>query len=126
MTNTVPAPLRANKLPLGYDGRRGRAFSVRLDDVERNRLAELHAQARPEMPWRPHRTNSLGAFIVWAAMQWKPGQQKLQLGGGELVDGAGRVVGRRVLPTKPKRRSPGTTRRPGRRRRPTGKKGRRS
>ena len=107
MTNTVPTPLRANKLALGYDGRRGRAFSVRLDDVERTALAALHEKAKPEMGWRPHRTASLGAFIVWAAMQWKPAVQELPF------DKPKAPRGRPKFP-KPKRR------------RPTGLKGRRA
>lgn len=123
MTNpSVPTPLRAPKLPLGHDGRRGRAFSVRLDDVERNRLTELLEQARREMPWRPHRHGSLGAFIVWAAMQWKPGQPRLPGvdAGDELRDRTGRVVGHRVR-SKPKRgRAP--TNRKGRRARKGGRK----
>lgn len=106
MTNTDPAPLRGPLKPLGYDGRRGRAFSVRIDDDERNTLTALHQKAKSEMGWRPHRTNSLGAFIVWAALKWKPSVQELPFG-------------KQAKPRPRKLPKPG-------RRRPTGKKGRRA
>jgi hypothetical protein len=125
MTNASLA-LRPPRLPATQpDGRRGAVYSVRLDDVERLRLTELHQQAAGEMPWRPHRHNSLGAFIVWAAMQWKPAHQSLHVDHDKLVDGVGRVVGRR-LPSKRKRAPRKPTRQPGRRRPAKKKKGRRS
>ncbi len=57
------------------DGRRGRPFSVRLTDDERERLEQLAKDARDHMPggWeRKRQWQSLGGFVVWAALQWAP------------------------------------------------------
>jgi hypothetical protein len=104
--------------PDGYQ-RRGKVFSVRLSDEDRDQLLTLlgtNKRMHPgTIPW--HVARSLGSFMVWAALQWKPpGETKPR--NGRDVDGTvyrnGVAVARRVGTTK--RARGGTTGRPGGRR----------
>lgn len=65
------------------DGRRGRPFTLRLEDGDRARLEELSRQVKRDkyvsvpVPGRMKirgndRYGALGPFIVWAALQWRP------------------------------------------------------
>lgn len=90
----------------GYE-RRGKVFSLRLSDQEREQLRHLYeGEARELIPWGKR---SLGGFLVWAALQWNPRQQQLPHN-GRGSDGKvyrnGVVVARRV---KTKRARGGTT-----------------
>lgn len=100
--------------PDGYQ-RRGKVFSLRLRDDLRMLIEQSQRQAQEHMPWEFRR--SLGGFIVWAALQWKPpGETKPR--NGRDVEGTvrrnGVVIARRVKAKRPGR---GNTGRPGARRR---------
>lgn len=67
---------------MNADGRRGRAFSIRVEEEEetelRNTLATLQLLPYDQKPqelfgWNGgrRRSGSFGAFIVWAARQYK-------------------------------------------------------
>lgn len=84
----------------GYE-RRGKVFCVRLADEEREQLRQLYqGEGRDLIPWH---YRSLGRFMVWAALQWKPRQEGLPLNGRD-ADGTvrrnGVVVAKRVRPLR--------------------------
>jgi len=67
----------------GTTGAQGKPFAVRISDRDRAELARLRDLAMqledPPRGWRLQRRSSpgkwglsLGAFIVWAALQWRP------------------------------------------------------
>jgi hypothetical protein len=98
----------------GYT-RRGKVFSLRLADSDREQLLKVIGERHVTVPW--HVGRSLGSFIVWAALQWKPpGETKPR--NGRDVDGTvyrdGVAVARRVGTTKRRARGGTTTGRPGR------------
>jgi hypothetical protein len=56
--------------------RKGRVFTLRLEgkaEVELRKLYKAYELIRWELPWP--RANSFGAFVVWAARQWKPAKK---------------------------------------------------
>lgn len=78
--------------------RKGKVFSVRITDEDRTALEAKAKIAGALMPYSyERRSGSLGAFLVWAALQWK--NKTAPLPG---VDAAGVVV-------VPARRRRGTT-----------------
>jgi hypothetical protein len=53
--------------------RKGRVFTLRLEPKAEADLLELYKAftlIREDLPWP--RPSSFGAFVVWAARQWKP------------------------------------------------------
>lgn len=92
----------------GYQ-RRGKVFTLRLSDEERQQLELLERAAQELLPWE--RRRSLGGFMVWAALTWKPpGETKPRNGRG--ADGTvyrnGLAVARRVRSTKRRDRAGNT------------------
>jgi predicted transcriptional regulator len=112
------------------DGRRGKVFSIRLDDETRAKLAALARKAEEAMPWSyERRRGSIGGFVVWAALQWKSPDEKIsrKLAAGasppkeDWAAVAARVAKRRrKRRVVPRRRRRGTTALQGKKR---GKKG---
>jgi hypothetical protein len=69
------------------DNRRGKVFSLRLTDGDREALEAKAKVAAALMPWSyERRAGSLGSFIIWAALQWKNKTEPLPgVAGGAVV-----------------------------------------
>lgn len=64
--------------PRQEDGRRGAIFSMRISDDDRRLLELREKQSREVRGYtQTRRYRSLGGFLVWAALQWKPAQGQL-------------------------------------------------
>jgi len=90
--------------PRPTDGRLGRVFSVRLRASDEEILRGLMFQ-ESQQPWimgggwNPYTdgaTRSLGAFVIWAAKQWRPPTRSTPAPAGKTR--------RRVRPERPRRR----------------------